>query len=303
MARLISSRLHRCYSRNGVQRSARIENLSTIIHVTAIFALLFARDFSPLLPTRPTFTIPPFFVTLTACVLLLIHLLDFYAAYAAHHKIYRFSKTHKKPVRFLSTPTKIDCLIVSFHLLGTFTLLVSASGIAGPSWTGPSIPPSVNACFCLFSLFAVTINLILSLPSLDFGVPTALARAQNTIVTLFCMATLIKLQAILLPFISDLSASTQDVLARCLFASDLTIFGASLINVIRVSKFLSTTRYWAMEEVRTDQGRTNRQGLLSWFKTSRATADGSDIDSDDLDEDYFDIDDEEWQKSSRRAAL
>lgn len=303
MVRLISSRLHRCYSRNGLQRSARIENLSTIVHVLGIFALLFARDFSPLLPTQPTFTTPPFFVTLTACILLLIHLLDFYAAYAAHYKFYNWSKTYKKPASFLSTPTKIDCLIASFHVCGTFILLLSACGITGPSWSGSNIPPSVNACFCLFSLFAATINLVLSLPSLDFGVPISLARVQNIIVSLFCMATLTKLQALLLPFFSDLSSSTHDHLARCLFAADLVIFWGSLINIIRVTKFLSTTRYWALEEVRTDQGRTNRRGLLSWFKGSRAVVDRSDVDSEDFDDYDFDLDDEDWQKSSRRAAL
>lgn len=133
--------------------------------------------------------------------------------------------------------------------------------------------------------------------------PVALARLQNVVISLFCMATLAKVQAFLLLSLSNLSPAAQAVLARCLFGADLVIFVACLLNVVRVARFLSTTRYWAMEEVKTDQGRTNRKGLLSWFKGPRAAADGSDIDSEEFDDYDFDFEDEEWQKSSRRAAL
>lgn len=303
MVRLISSRLHRCYSRRGVQRSTQIENLSTIIHLFTWFGLMLALDLSTSLSNHFSFSIPPFFLTLITFQLLTIQIFDFYAAYIAHRKFYRWSKIYKRPAGFLSTPTKVDALITSFHIFGAFILFASSCGILGPPWSDGVIPTQVNFFFCLVSFIAIVLNLVLSLPSLDFGVPVMLARVQNLVVALFCVATVFKLQILGFQLFVDFPRSAKDFLLKCLLGADTLILTASLLNVVRVAKFLSRTRYWAMEEVKTDRS-GDKKGLLSWFKGYRTTADGSDIESDDLDDYDFDMDDDEWQNpSSRHAAL
>lgn len=302
MVCLISSRLHRCYNPRGVQKSAKIEKITTGIHVIACVAILLCRDFSFISSPPPLITAPA--IRIAACFLLIIiHMTDLYATIMAHRKFYRWTKAYKRPTGFISTPTKVDALTVSAYLCATLTLFASATGLIGKPWVSGNMPVNINTFYCLFSTIAAFTNLILSLPSLDFNIPSALARMHNFIVAIFCISCAVKLQCSIIPILAEPTHDLVKELAKIAFFADVMILVASIINVVRVPRFLTKTAYWVTEDTKGDTDHT-KGGLLSWFKPSQTTVDASDLDSDDLDDYDAEYDDEEWNsKSSRRNAV
>lgn len=302
MTRLVSSRLHRCYSHRGVVKSTRIEKISNIVHVIACFGILFCRDLSFLSSPPPFFT-PSLVRILSSFLLLLVHSSDVYATFIAHRKFYRWTKPYKRPVGFLSVPSKVDALAAVLYLCASVTLFASASGLIGKPWTNGMIPTNINFVFCTLSLVAAFINIILSLPSLDINVPSSLERLHNAIIAIYCLACAAKIQCILVPATSTVSPDLLNKFVGISFAADAMIVFAAFINVLRAIRFLHKTGYWAADDMKSDQERA-RKGLLAWFKSKPATAtvEASDLDSEEAD-DYEDFDDEEWQKVSPRRSV
>lgn len=298
MSRLVSSRLHRCYGRGNAASSARAEVLSAVLHIAAVMGLFMSRDWTVVSGLSATPTTPIFVRVGASFLLLLVHGMDFYAAMMAHRRFYRWPRAYKRPRGPLSTPSKADALIVSAYLCGSAVLLASATGFSGTKWISASIPSRTDAIYSGMCVLGAVLNLVLSLPTLDFNVPLSLARLHNLICTSFLAAAVVKLQGAV---ITHTTAVPDDVRRLCYilaFAADAVVVAAAFCNLLRLSRFLSNTRYWITDEGKGDSVRS-KKGLLAWFKSSRSSPDGSDDDSDFAD-DYETYDDEDIQKPSGR---
>lgn len=291
MVRLITSRLHRCYSRRGGVRSARNERIIDITHLLACTAFLIDRDFS-FLSGRHTLPLPPS-VGLFGCALLLFaHSVDLYATVLAHNMFYRISKTPKKLQSFISTPTKIDGLVAACFLIPSILHSISVTGLLrleadAVAW--------MNAYLAGLVLFGSALNYMLSLPSLDFKMPPPMARAQNSILVLFTIGCVLRVTAsslMVLPV--GASAELADFVQTLLMLADLVVWFGSVLNFVRVSRLLKRVQHWASDDIK-DKG--NQKGLLSWFKSSKSN-ELSDFDSSDLED--FDSGDQDGDRGASK---
>lgn len=300
MVRLISSRLHRCYSRRSVARSARLEKLSAVLHVLAVAGLAVHNEWGSFFNTATLAAPPPVVLIGGSLLLILVHTIDFYATLVAHRKFYCWPRGYKRTRGVLSSPTKVDALVVAAYLSASAVLLAASIGIGGPSWMPSNVPPRIDVAFSAMCALAAALNLVLSLPSLDFGIPLSLARLHNFIAGVFCIASVTKLQCALVSHLPDISPDITRLQARICLIADVAIVLAAVANFVRTLRFLAKTRYWAMDNGRNDTERT-KKGLLSWFKSSTASANGSDPDS-DIGDDYQGYDDDEIKKPTPKRA-
>lgn len=103
MVRLVSSRLHRCYSASVV-RSSTIEKLTCILHIISCAGFVMTGDWASHLVVSPSASpIPSPVRTFSILLLITVHCLDFGAVCTSHMK---FHKPSSSPVIPRSTPEK-----------------------------------------------------------------------------------------------------------------------------------------------------------------------------------------------------
>lgn len=298
MSRLVSSRLHRCYSRGNATSNARAEILTAFLHVAAAIGLFASRDWAVVTGLSKAPTTPRFVHVGASFLLVLVHGLDFCAAMVAHRMFYRWPRVYRRPRSLLSIPSKADGLVVSAYLCGSVVLLASAVGLAGTKWTSASIPSRTDTIYSLMCVLGAVLNLVLSLPTLDFNVSLVLARFHNLICTTFCIAAVVKLQGAIIVHTTAISDDARRLFSILALAADTVVVFAAFGNLLRIFRFLSKTQYRVTDEVKGDSDR-NKKGLFAWFKSSRSSPDGSDVDS-DLADDYDPYDEDIQKPLSRR---
>lgn len=296
MVRLASSRIHRCYSRRGGQSSARNERFTGGAHLCACL-LLFISHSHFLLPHRnPHFA--DFAVAAGGLLLVAVSLSDLQATFTAHKMFYKWSKSGKLPSGFWSTPTKVDAAISFLYLFGSMLFTATTIPFVKKSDEGHLSLASVASSGLLVA--GGMINIVASIPSLEFRVPGGVARAQNMVVMLFFAGAIGRLTTA----VTKRAVGTGDVrgtfLERMsLFADSLVLLGA-LFNYVRALHLLRTVNHWASDGNRGVSDKPQR-GLLSWFKSSRSSPEMSDYES-DIEEIGFDTDEDgHAQFASRRS--
>lgn len=317
MVRLVSSRLHRCYSRKGGQRSARNERLISLTHLLTVLIPFLSHPL--LLSYLPILLTPPIWLPVVqVSLLLVVHLHDFYATFIAHRLYYRWSKVYKRPPGFLATATKVDAAIVACHLSAVLVLFATRAGLVARAPPGAPLPLFVSLAYSIAACVGTLLNAVLALPSLDFVLPGVMMRAHNVVVISFVMASVMHVTCVCLldslQMISSVDAGMSVVIAirQCvqmlrLGADGLVCIGA-MVNLARVWRFVSAnTRGWAgnggvggigMRGMTTDgngaKGTRGGKGFLAWWK-GRPVDVGSDAESEDFDEGDTEYD-EEWAK-------
>lgn len=294
MVRLVSSRVHRCYSRSRGQSSARNERLIDIFHLLACTAVLFDKNFIPGFAKAESWG--SIAISAPYLVLMLIQLLDFYASLIAHRMFYSWTQSRYAPRSFLSTPSTVDGVSTCFYFIGYVMHLVASSGCCVPT------KGLISLAGQLFLLLGVMSNLILSTPSLDFRLPSAMSRAQNAVLAFFLIGIGFNVEAAALNLCLE-----ERTIGHELFSARSAALGAALIwfgsamNLLRVGKFMLSVQIWISEELR-NRSEAEGNGIFSWFRPSKQDY-ISDLDSDDLEAGDFDSDDEgpEYEKGWRRV--
>lgn len=298
MVRLVSSRIHRCYSRNGGQGSARNEQITDLVHVLGCLLFVVNRN-SLTISAMISPEISKEAGTLGWMLFLISNLSDLRASIAAHRMFYKWSKMGKKFNSFLSTPTRVDAAISVFCLVGG--LLLAGSNTCFSKYLNRSSEGYLAVCSAFLLCIGALMNLVISLPSLDFNVPAGIARMQNLVVAFFIMGSLLRFNSALAKVIVEGDSLPPIFVQRFSLAADLLILLGAVINCIRVRHLLKNVHHWMVNEARGDGDKPPR-GLLSWFKSSRSNNEMSDYDSDFDDIGLNSEDDMRAQSSNRRGA-
>lgn len=164
--------------------------------------------------------------------------------------------------------------------------------------------------FAAFTALASTLNVVLSLPipkttsTNNNNVSPTLVRMHNVVSLFFQTASIIKLIALTVisygvpdPAREIVRLTTQ----LTLYADVLVAFAASL-NLLRISRFLSATHFWALHDAKRlghVRERIQNIGILGWFKSSRS-GNTSDGDSDYGDDVEFSFDGGNLMKQSSK---
>lgn len=292
MVRVISSRTNRCYSRSGGQRSARNEKLNDITHVVACSALLLDREL-PFMPSQNNGWINFSFGSIGYALLLVVQIVDLYATSNAHQMFYRWAKGTKRGGKFLSTPTKVDALIILMYICGgtiryTSILTVPWNNRVTEGWRNCS-----NVIKCCIIVAGTITNAVCSVPSLDFIVPRGMARAQNGIVAAFMVASFVRVYCSMLSVMGgDVAPGVHKIIHDSYLFADVIVWVGAVGNMIRVSKLLCMKNHWKGSNVQSKRNGSHR-GLLSWFKSSRSRLETSEGDSEDLDDISIELEDED----------
>lgn len=231
-------------------------------------------------------------------LLLLANLTDLYATLTAHRMFYRWSNSGKD-ISFFSTATKVDA---SVSLLHSSASLVAA--LSMPPFeriltkSALALAPSASA---FLSLSGALLNVAASLPSLDFVVPGAMARAQNVVVALFLMSALTRLHvASAIAAFGENESYLPSIMIWHSFAADVLLLVGASLNFIRVKHLLKKVQHWASDGAKRGAAKPEG-GILSWFKSSRSNAETSDFDS-DMDDLVLDSEEEDRGNASSRRA-
>lgn len=295
MVRLVSSRVHRCYSRSGAQRSARNERLNDFAHLIACTTALLDKDIS-FTTFGKAVVIPASSSAIGVFLLFIVHTFDLFAAYNAHNMFYKWSREYRKKRAFMASPTNVDMLITSFYFLSSVVFYTVASSVVLKGATLQEKAQKVHVATSFLHFAGSFFNIALSLPGQEYEVPPSMSRAQNMVVALFNAGSLIKLYSALLET-SDgvLGPGIQVFLGEAATAANALIWIGSAFNFVRVSKFLAKVHAWVKEEMNKN-GKTHYKGLLSWFKSSRVNIETIDNDSELED---FPVDDVEEAKANK----
>jgi len=296
MVRLVSSRIHRCYSRRGAQRSARNEKLTNLAHILACTALIASQDLSFLQANKRNVNIPDAVAYFGILVLFSVHLIDIMAILVAHRMFYRLKKSSPKPQSLFTTPSKVDAIIASLFAAGTLFLTVATVPLSAKEssrWLSANL--STFAGFVLYSAAAIA-NLVLSLPSLDFKLPPSMARSHNLVSGLFLIGSLFQFQASAAQVFWDKTPVPHDTIqALFSFFSYVLVGLGAVLNGFRVSALLSKVHQWNRDGSRKDEIE-RKSGLLSWFKSSRSVDENTDTESDGIDEEEGDSADDAFDR-------
>lgn len=294
MVRLVSSRVHRCYSRNGGQSSARNEQIADMAHVLGCL-LFFLNHNSPFLSARIAPEISRDAGSLGWIMLLISNLSDLRASLTAHRMFYKWSKASKRNNRFFSTPTKVDAAVSVLCLFGG---LLAVPNTLLSKYLNEKFEWSLAVWSAVLFCVGVITNLVASLPSLDFSVPSGLARLHNLVVAFFMVGSVLRLNTVILINIAEGLSLPSMFVRQFSFAADLLILLGASINYLRVRHLLENVHDWVIDDTRADGNKPPR-GLLSWFKSSRSNKEMSDYDSDFEDNGPDSEDDTRGQTSKR----
>lgn len=297
MVRLVSSRIHRCYSRNGGQRSSRNEQITDLAHVLGCLLFVVNRN-SPTISAMITPEMSQEAGTLGWMLFLISHLSDLRASITAHRMFYKWPKVGKKYNGFFSTPTRVDAAISVFCLGGG--LLLAGSNTYFSKYLDIRSERYMAACSAFLLCIGAFMNLVISLPSLDFNVPPGIARLQNLVVSFFIMGSMIRFNSALAKVIAEGEFLPPISAQWFSLAADLLILLGAAINCLRVQHLLKNVHHWMGDEARGDGDKPPR-GLLSWFKSSRSNNEMSDYDS-DFDDIVLNSEDETRGQSANRRS-
>lgn len=297
MTRLVSSRIHRCYSRGGGQRSARNERLVDFIHLCACI-LLFVKGNISFFPLKSFSDFAGYTSELGGILLVVSNVADLFATLTAHRMFYKWSKSGKRRFSFLSTSTRVDAVISFLHTAGSILFALSTSSLSKTVDQTVLLFASVTSSFTIV-LGSLT-NVIASMPSLDYMVPAPMARAQNSVVSLFLMGSLTRLYATVIPASAsnELKNAMQLNLQWLPLTADALMISGSILNLARVMFLVRKVQYWANDGTKSEKA-TPQRGLLSWFKSSRSHEGMSEYDS-DLDDHGIESEDDGRNPSSSR---
>lgn len=295
MVRLVTSRVHRCYSSRGAQRSALNEKICNLAHVVACTALILHQK----LPFTDKNALPNLSASVRGFGVLLLfclHVVDIIAVINAHKMFYRQKKPAMKSQTFFTTPSKVDAVISCLYLIGSLSMAVSIllQDSSGYSMLSSAILEFLSSIS--FSIGAIA-NLILSLPSLDFNMPADLARSQNFVCGLFLTGSLFLFQANTASVFWGKVKSDQDkTQVMFSFVSYVILWVGAIANFSRISNLIISVRQLEHDN-RTRNETEPRRGLLSWFKSSRSVDETADYDSDLIDEEEGDSGEEMYERS------
>lgn len=282
MVRLVSSRVHRCYSQKGGNRSARNERMLNVIHVLACTILSAHRDYSfiksgSLLPS-PTNTSGIGFL-----LVFLVQIFDLYAAIKAHRTFYSRFPEGKKFRSFLDIPTNVDVIVASLYIVSSLVYYFFSIILKWRTIVARNSMLYVLLANYSINFLAAFVNFALSTPS-DLFMPPSMFRWQNVIVGFFTIGSLLKVYSTVLEIVFATRLRQLSLFAggSMLFADVLIWFG-SLLNFRRVSLFLIWARVWINDEMKRRRSSTDAR-FISWFTSSQSNFDGSDVESDGIED-------------------
>lgn len=293
MVKLVTSRVHRCYSALGASRSARHERINDCIHVAAISLLLLASALE-LNQVNTLVKLDRHKVALVgAALLVLIQLFDLFAASNAHRIHYAPPRHSAKSRPFAEIPTKVDALVGTLCLIGALAILasskLSASGKSHDTIVAEHIAVLATSAF----VAAALVNTVFSIPSLIVKIPSPLARAHNAVSALFLAgATANVVVALANANVSTETLRGNNVLAIGAVLAYATVWLGAVLNVARTGALLQV-RARGRDTLSSDDGSVKgRQspasgGIFSWFRSNNkdnGQGGESDFDSDDIDE-------------------
>lgn len=298
MVKLVTSRVHRCYSTTGGVRSARNERMNDIMHVLGSTLLLASGVLSLPKVSPASLADRQTMAAFGTGLLTLVQLGDMFAITMAHRMFYQSPRQTNKRKPFFETPTKVDGVV------SVLCLVASLAAFFAVRFPGASNPVK-DAMFghqlsvCAFSTFALAmfINSVIGSPGQAARLPLALSAAHNVAVCLFLCAS--AANALLSLF--ALSMVTNDVL-RIPLALGTTvayamIWAGSVVNFFRVKALLETPRKSLGDSMMSISKRST--GILAWFQPAKSQSNNlSDFDSDEFDEEegYSSDGDSKWRR-------
>lgn len=295
MVRHVSCRSHRCYSRHGGQTSARNEKIADLVHLLGCLLLLLSHNSSLML--AESFSQVSRDAELLAWILVLVsNIFDLRASNVAHRMFYKWYQARKHKDRFISAPTIVDGTVSAFCALSCF-LVVSKSYVLW--YFDGRFDAHIMVCSAILMCAGMFVNVVVSLPSLDFSVPSKVAVAHNVVVGLFMVGSVIRLNAALVFHFAEDASLVSSISRGFNFGTDVLFVLGSILNHARVRHLLKNVENF-MTEARGDNGKPTG-GLLSWFKSSRSNDEMSDDDT-DFDENGGESEDDSNGRSATRRS-
>jgi len=308
MVKLVTSRVHRCYSALGNSRSIKHERLNDIAYLLAVSLLL-----GDCALAHPRIAL--FFkfdrhkcALLGSSLLFLTQLLDLFAVYTAHRMHFQTPRHSSKNRPFSDTTTKVDAFITMCYLVGTTAYLGAAKISLNKGGRSSALMNNMATLSGAAFMFGALSNSILALPALVVKVPAPVARAHNAVVGLFLAGSTANLIVVLGRNIDVAqSDSNRELFAVGFMASFSLMWVGGVLNLGRVGALQSRPRarnsFTSDDESWKRGGNTNRSGgILSWFKSSKSDQGvDSEYDSEEIDEeDGSSSEEEEYSRRKSR---
>ncbi len=305
MVKLVTSRVHRCYSAVGGLRNARHERLNDVVHVFSV-TLLLASCALEVSTFNAMVKLDRHKLALVGSVLLAItQLIDLFAASTAHRMFYRTPRHSSKRRPFVETSTKVDAMVAILCLVGALGSVLSAKFGASARAKDVMIGEKVAVIGGISFAVGTLVNAVFGIPSVVVKVAGGTARMHNAVVSLFLAGSMGNLIVALLHLVHEPRMEViQSVLAVGSMASYWIIWIGGVLNLVRTS--VLQRKHCRIRDSSSNEDSSSKAagGLFSWFKPNK-TSDGgmsSDYDSDELDEeDGFSSEEETYtRRKSRR---
>lgn len=306
MVKLVTSRVHRCYSAVGGVRNARHERLNDVVHVVSVTLLLVScglevNMFSGLVK------LDHHKVALAGGALLaLTQLIDLFATSTAHRMFYRVPRHSSKRRPFVETCTKVDAMVGILCLGGALGCVLSAKFGASVRANDVMIGEKAAVFGAMSFALGALVNAVFGIPSVVVKVAAGITRMHNAVVSLFVAGSMGNLIVALLHLMHDPRMEViRPVLAVGSVASYGIIWIGALLNFARTAVLQQKhPRNQDSSSSEDSSYKAGVGGLFSWFKPNK-TSDGgmsSDYDSEDVDEeDGFSSEEETYtRRKSRR---
>lgn len=236
--------------------------------------------------------------------LVVVQIIDLLAVRNAHRMFYRSGRSAGKQ-SFANCPTKVDATISMLYCGGAVFLVKSGLFSSSPDLMDRFPGASTKQHLVASALFtaAAAVNVAMSLPSLSMLVPSAMARAQGFASLSFFAGSLLQLfgpaMQLSLSLTDQEMVSLRGLSSLCAVVSYAVVWIGCITNCFRVNSLLTNVHNWGDADRRDGDQKSNR-GILSWFKASRSDGglDGTDYDSDYIDEEDGSSGDERYERKS-----
>lgn len=305
MAKLVTSRVHRCYSAVGGVRSARHERLNDLVHVVSVTLLLVACGLE-LSVFSIMVKLDRHKIALVGSALLAItQLIDLFAASTAHRMFYRTPRHSSKRRPFVETSTKVDAMVALLCLGGALGCVLSAKFDASARAKDVMIGEKTAVFGAISFVLGTLVNAVFGIPSVVVKVAGGIARMHNVVVSLFLAGSTGNLIVALLHLMHDPRMEViRPVLAVGSLVSYSILWIGALLNVARTGALQQKQSRSRESSSSEDSSYKGTGGFFSWWKPNKSSDGGisSDYDSDDLDEeDGFSSEEETYtRRKSRR---
>ncbi len=301
MVKLVTSRVHRCYSSIGGVRSARNERLNDIMHLLAVTLVLASSILALPYSTRTSFADRQTMTAFGTGLLTLVQLCDMFAISTAHRMFYQSPRQTSKRKPFFESPSKIDALVSALCLAASLAAFFAvrfpgAANVAKDVAFGQKLAVLASSLF----LLATFINSVIGVPGLAAKLPGSLLRAHHVTVSLFLAGSAANVAIAAIASSVLQSDALNGVMAAGCVGSYALIWVGSAVNCSRVSSLLSKARRGS-EGGSDDLSNRRPTGFFSWFKASKSDNDAASDSSDDFDEEEgFSSDDGRDNRKWRR---